>query len=74
MLSVYTPKGIDTDPLFRNKCFLGASGNANGMPQPFTTRISEKFSEIFVVLGKCYAETSKRWYEVLPFRSRTQRS
>ncbi len=74
MLSVYTPTGIDTDPLIRNKCFLGASGNANGTPQPFTTRVSEKFSDFFVVPGKCYAETSKRWYEVLPLRTRTQRS
>ena len=49
MLSVYTPKGIDTDPLIRNKCFLGASGNANGAPQPFTTRVSQKLREIFVV-------------------------
>ena len=49
MLSVYTPKGIDTDPLIRNECFLGASGNANGTPQPITTRVSHKLWEFFVV-------------------------
>jgi hypothetical protein len=51
MLSVYTPKGIDTDPLIRNECFLGASGNANGTPQPITTRVSHKLWEFFVVPG-----------------------
>jgi hypothetical protein len=61
MLSVCTPKGIDTDPLIRNKCFLGASGNANGVPQPITTRVSEIFLEIFVVPGNCQAESSNRW-------------
>jgi hypothetical protein len=74
MLSACTREGIDADPQFRNKCFLGASCNANGMPSAITTRVSEKFPEIFVVPGKCYAETSKRWYEVLPLRTKTQRS